>query len=177
LILGTNGRGIAREEDTKSSKAKTEILLIGPLSLGKLYDNRPDKRSLGDAITDGKGPSELDISEALKACEVFIIDKKYESRTGEWKFCDSQFPRITVGGGLEVKLKIDDKKDFKLYLARLARVATSTNYVEKPPTRTFHLGIEFEIVVGDTWSGELSRYGVEFPRITYDLTGKIVSKK
>jgi hypothetical protein len=137
---------------------KDELMLMGPFSLGELYESQ--RRSLGNECTDGQGPSDKDIAKAFSQCQLYVIDKKIITKTGEWQFADEEYPKMALSGKLHFELKDNKNTDFTIYFDEMTKGAQTTDCDTKPPTRYFKVNFQCHIVRGNFGAEkDISRYG------------------
>jgi hypothetical protein len=134
--------------------AKGELMLMGPFSVGDLYESQ--ERSLGDEHTDGQGPSDEDIAKAFSQCQLYVIDKKIIAKTGELRFADEEYPKMALSGKLHFSLKDNQNSEFNIYFEQMAVVDQRTDYTTKPPSRYFRVGFQCYLVRGALGQRRLS---------------------
>jgi hypothetical protein len=176
---------------SKERGFKCEILIIGPLNLGEVYQNmsRTDReKGSNERIPAGGGPKQVVIVKALSKCKIYLIGgrKKATRNRAAWEFCSPVgAPGVLVGGTLSFTLKDDKGKDFGIHVKAIRLI--SLDYVVgesgKPRLARGRLAVELGTspycvtnMPGGDVNGVIGLSFLSGP-LYWDLTGKLTRRR
>jgi hypothetical protein len=128
--------------ESQSPKENQRDLVIGPLSLGELYDNMPDQtlnelpyRHLKERISVGDGPAHADVVKALSHCKIYLMDKvKAVKKHGKssFQFADEE-PMLAVRGKMSFDIKSKRGDAINLHLKEITFTTPLVTYANSVP--------------------------------------------
>lgn len=138
------GGGLAKSpEDRNQHDNKQEVMLLGPLPLGEIYQKMGSKK-MRHAIPDGGGPTDAEILEATKRTRCYIIARKrFSARLNRWLLDDSEEYKLVLQGSGGFRLKNRQNERFDIHIRKVQLVVLDVHNNKNPPLCLCRIAIEF----------------------------------